>query len=225
MVEPLELGRFISTCRKEKNLTQKQLGEELGVTDRAVSKWENGKSFPDISLIEPLCQILDISVGEFMLGKRIEPEHYQEETEKAWIASLDEPLLYKIQMIIYILEIAAVAVFFPILFTLLAFIIGLSAGCTVLIGQAWGARDHDKLKRIIGSTLFMTLIGGTLIAIFGVYFAEELLRLLGTDDEIMHMSLPFVQWMLAGSPLIFLYIIYTSIIRGVGDSVTPMIAL
>ena len=88
MVEPLELGRFISTCRKEKNLTQKQLGEELGVTDRAVSKWENGKSFPDISLIEPLCQILGISVSEFMLGKRIEPEHYQEETEKAWIASL-----------------------------------------------------------------------------------------------------------------------------------------
>ena len=86
MIEPLELGRFILTCRKEKNLTQKQLGEELGVTDRAVSKWENGKSFPDISLIEPLCQILDISVGEFMLGKRIEPEHYQEETEKAWIA-------------------------------------------------------------------------------------------------------------------------------------------
>ena len=110
MVEPLELGRFISTCRKEKNLTQKQLGEELGVTDRAVSKWENGKSFPDISLIEPLCQILDISVSEFMLGKSIEPEHYQEETEKAWIASLDEPLLYKIQMIIYILGIAAVAV-------------------------------------------------------------------------------------------------------------------
>lgn len=44
MVEPLEHGRFISTCRKEKNLTQKQLGEELGVTDRAVSKWENGVS-------------------------------------------------------------------------------------------------------------------------------------------------------------------------------------
>lgn len=110
MIEPLELGRFILTCRKEKNLTQKQLGEELGVTDRAVSKWENGKSFPDISLIEPLCQILGISVSEFMLGKRIKPEHYQEETEKAWIASLDEPLLYKIQMIIYLLQIAAVAV-------------------------------------------------------------------------------------------------------------------
>ena len=80
------------------------------MSDRAVSKWENGKSFPDISLIEPLCQILDISISEFMLGKRIEPEKYQEETEKAWIASLDEPLLYKIQMIIYLLQITAVAV-------------------------------------------------------------------------------------------------------------------
>ena len=44
MVGPLEVGQFISTCRREKNLTQKQLGEELGVTDRAVSKWENGVS-------------------------------------------------------------------------------------------------------------------------------------------------------------------------------------
>ena len=78
------MGSEMCIRDREKNLTQKQLGEELGVTDRAISKWENGKSFPDISLIEPLCQILDISVSEFMLGKRIEPEKYQEETEKAW---------------------------------------------------------------------------------------------------------------------------------------------
>ena len=71
MVEPLELGRFISTCRKEKNLTQKQLGEELGVTDRAVSNWEIGKSFPVISLIETLCQILVFCVSEFILGNSI----------------------------------------------------------------------------------------------------------------------------------------------------------
>ena len=95
-----------------------------------------GKSFPDISLIEPLCQILDISVGEFMLGKRIEPEHYQEETEKAWIASLDEPLLYKIQMIIYILGIAAVAVlqvplFFTRTYVCEYYMLG-CMGCTVL---------------------------------------------------------------------------------------------
>lgn len=57
--------------------------------------------------------------------------------------------------------------------------------------------------------------------------AEPMLKLLGTNAKVMHLSLPptYVQWMLAGSPLLFFYIIYTSILRGVGDSVTPLIAL
>ncbi|WP_180072489.1 MULTISPECIES: MATE family efflux transporter [unclassified Acinetobacter] len=120
--------------------------------------------------------------------------------------------------------IAAVAVFFPILFCLMAFVIGLSAGSTVLIGQAWGAKNIEKVRCVVGSTLFMTLIGGSLIALFGVIFAENILLVLGTDPEVMHLSLPYVQWMLAGSPLIFIYIIYTSILRGVGDSTTPLFA-
>jgi len=120
--------------------------------------------------------------------------------------------------------IAAVAVFFPILFCLMAFVIGLSAGSTVLVGQAWGAKNLEKVRCVIGSTLFMTLIGGSLIAFFGVIFAEKILLLLGTDPDVMHLSLPYVQWMLAGSPLIFIYIIYTSILRGVGDSTTALFA-
>lgn len=121
--------------------------------------------------------------------------------------------------------IAAVAVFFPILFCLMAFVIGLSAGATVLVGQAWGAQNLQKVRCVVGSTLFMTLIGGTLIAILGVIFSEHILLALGTDPDVMHLSLPYVQWMLAGSPLLFIYIIYTSILRGVGDSITPLIAL
>ena len=120
--------------------------------------------------------------------------------------------------------IAAVAVFFPILFCLMAFVIGLSAGSTVLIGQAWGGKNIEKVRCVVGSTLFMTLIGGSLIALFGVIFAENILLALGTDPEVMPLSLPYVQWMLAGSPLIFIYIIYTSILRGVGDSTTPLFA-
>ena len=121
--------------------------------------------------------------------------------------------------------IAAVSVFFPILFFLLAFVIGISAGTTVLVGQAWGAQNLEKVRAVVGSTLFMTLIGGSIIAILGVIFAEPLLKLLGTDPKVMHLSLPYVQWMLAGSPLLFIYIIYTSVLRGVGDSVTPLLAL
>ena len=119
--------------------------------------------------------------------------------------------------------IAAVAVFFPILFLLMAFVIGLSAGATVLVGQAWGAQNIEKVRSVVGSTLFMTLIGGSIIAFLGVFFAKHILLALGTDPDVMHLSLPYVQWMLAGSPLLFLYIIYTSILRGVGDSTTPLI--
>lgn len=121
--------------------------------------------------------------------------------------------------------IAAVSVFFPIIFCLMAFVIGLSAGSTVLVGQAWGAQNVEKVRCIVGSTLFMTLIGGSFIACLGVIFAEQILILLGTDPKVMDLSLPYVQWMLAGSPLLFVYIIYTSILRGVGDSLTPLIAL
>ena len=121
--------------------------------------------------------------------------------------------------------VAAVSVFFPILFFLLAFIIGISAGTTVLVGQAWGAQDLEKVRTIIGSTLFMTLIGGSIIAILGLIFAGHLLVLLGTDPNVMHLSLPYAKWMLIGSPILFVYIIYTSILRGVGDSITPLIAL
>ena len=121
--------------------------------------------------------------------------------------------------------IAAVSVFFPILFCLMAFVIGLSAGSTVLVGQAWGAQELEKVRAVVGSTLFMTLIGGSVIALFGVLAAKQILLALGTNPNVMHLSLPYVQWMLAGSPLLFIYIIYTSILRGVGDSVTPLIAL
>lgn len=120
--------------------------------------------------------------------------------------------------------IAAVAIFFPILFCLMAFVIGLSAGATVLVGQAWGAQNVEKVRCVVGSTLFMTLIGGTITALLGVVFAKHILLTLGTDPDVMHLSLPYVQWMLAGSPLLFIYLIYTSILRGVGDSTTPLIA-
>ncbi|WP_180102783.1 MATE family efflux transporter [Acinetobacter sp. YH12126] len=120
--------------------------------------------------------------------------------------------------------IAAVAVFFPILFCLMAFVIGLSAGATVLVGQAWGAQNLEKVRTVVGSTLFMTLIGGSIIAFLGMIFAKPILLALGTAPDVMHLSLPYVQWMLAGSPLLFIYIIYTSILRGVGDSTTPLIA-
>ena len=67
-----KIGGFILKMRKEKNMTQKDLADKLGVTDRAVSKWENGRGLPDLSLIQPLCEILGISVNEFFNAEKIE---------------------------------------------------------------------------------------------------------------------------------------------------------
>lgn len=66
-----EIGKFIAKCRKEKNLTQIQLAEKLGVTDKSISRWENGKTMPDMSLYEPLCRILDIHISELLYAKRM----------------------------------------------------------------------------------------------------------------------------------------------------------
>ncbi len=67
-----KVGKLIATLRKEKGLTQLQLGERLGVSDKSVSKWERGINAPDISLLNSLCEILDISVTELLNGEKNE---------------------------------------------------------------------------------------------------------------------------------------------------------
>lgn len=69
-----DFGKFISELRKEKGMTQLQLAEKLNVTDKAVSRWETGKNFPDIEIFEDLSKILEVSVSELLEGKRIEKE-------------------------------------------------------------------------------------------------------------------------------------------------------
>ena len=66
-----KIGTFIATLRKEKNMTQKVLADKLGVSDRAVSKWENGRGLPDVAFMKQLCKILDITVDELLSGERI----------------------------------------------------------------------------------------------------------------------------------------------------------
>ena len=69
-----KIGEFISTCRKNKNLTQKELADLLHVTDRAISNWERGIRMPDVSFFRPLCEILDITINELLKGERIDKE-------------------------------------------------------------------------------------------------------------------------------------------------------
>lgn len=81
-MEQEKIGKFILKLRKEKNMTQKELAEKLGVTDRAISKWENGRGMPEVSLMKPLCDELGISVNELLSGEKIKSENYQEKFEE-----------------------------------------------------------------------------------------------------------------------------------------------
>ena len=77
-----KIGKFIASCRKDMGLTQAALAEKLGITDRAVSKWENGKSMPDASIMLELCGILQITVNELLSGERLDMEDYKKMAEE-----------------------------------------------------------------------------------------------------------------------------------------------
>lgn len=79
-MEQIKIGEFIAMCRKARGWTQIQLAEKLGITDKAVSKWEIGKSMPDLSLFTPLCDILEITLNELLLGEYISAENLKEKT-------------------------------------------------------------------------------------------------------------------------------------------------
>ena len=81
-MDQVKIGKFISQMRKEKGLTQKQLGEELLISDKTVSKWETGKGMPEVSLMLPLCEKLGINVNELLTGERIPDEDYKKKAEE-----------------------------------------------------------------------------------------------------------------------------------------------
>ena len=81
-MDQIKIGRFIAERRKLQGLTQAQLAEKLNITDRAVSKWETGRSLPDATLMLALCEILGISVNELLSGEKVTMENNQEKNEQ-----------------------------------------------------------------------------------------------------------------------------------------------
>ena len=81
-MDQLKIGKFITECRKHKNLTQMQLSEKLGITDKAISKWERGIAMPDTSIMLELCDILGINVNELLSGEKINMENTSQKDEQ-----------------------------------------------------------------------------------------------------------------------------------------------
>ncbi len=81
-MDQIKIGRFIAERRRQANLTQAQLAEKLNITDRAVSKWETGKSMPDSSIMLKLCEILHITVNDLLCGEVVTTDDYKKQLEK-----------------------------------------------------------------------------------------------------------------------------------------------
>lgn len=120
---------------------------------------------------------------------------------------------------------AAMSAFSPVFFLFLGLIIGLGAGATVLIGQAWGARDMVKLHGIAGSAVAMVMTVSVTVAILGGLFSTQLMAFLGTPQAVLNESAHYARIMMMGMPVIFLLWLMSNMSRGVGDAVSPLWAL
>jgi transcriptional regulator with XRE-family HTH domain len=84
-----KIGKFIAMCRKDRKMTQSELAEKLGVTDKSIGNWENGRNMPDLSLFKPLCDELGITINDLLSGEKISKDKYQERFEENIVNTID----------------------------------------------------------------------------------------------------------------------------------------
>ncbi|HZW53735.1 MAG TPA: MATE family efflux transporter, partial [Candidatus Elarobacter sp.] len=120
---------------------------------------------------------------------------------------------------------AAASSFFPIIFFMVAFFIGIASASSVLIGQAYGARDDERLKAVAGTTLTLALGAGVIIGAASWFFLPPLLHAIGTPLDVFDDALVYARVTFLSLPLFFVYLAYTTFVRGTGDSRTPFLAL
>lgn len=141
-----KIGKFIAELRKEHNLTQEQLAEILGVSNRSVSRWENGKNMPDVSLFIPICELFSISVNELIVGERID------KTEKVEIGKSDEIIVETIKESNKAIRIARIIVYIAM--------IALNAVLSILVPITAGPSDAMAvpLASVLGGFISIIVI-------------------------------------------------------------------
>ncbi len=146
------IGEFIKEQRALKNLTQKQLAEKLGVTDKAISRWETGKGIPDVSLLIPLSNTLEVSVHEILLGEKIEEEKKIEKYEETIVNTLttNKKQISSLHKIIYALFVAVEVV--------------------AIYGFTIGADPADAMGLLLGLAFIVTPLVSLLLGLTNISF-------------------------------------------------------
>ena len=182
-MDQIKIGKFIADCRKKKDMTQMQLAERMNVTDRAVSKWENGRSMPDSSIMLELCDVLGISVNDLLHGEVVQMEEYHKKTEELLLEAVKQKeesdrrmlafeIVIGVLSVVILLGFNLIAAYLPmdtwlrITFAVSGFVIGLIGLFFALrIEQTAGyyecAKCHHKYVPRYASALFAMHMGRT----------------------------------------------------------------
>ena len=138
-MEQEKIGKFIAKLRREKNMTQIDLADKLGITDRAISKWENGRGMPDLSLMKQLCDELGITVNELLSGEKLDKRDYQERLEENIINTIDytNKKIKKTKKI-YLIILLVVLIFISIFIALFAIDINRMLNNKPVLFSTWG---------------------------------------------------------------------------------------
>ena len=146
------IGEFIKEQRILKQFTQKQLAEKLGVTDKAISRWETGKGIPDVSLLIPLSNVLEVSVNEILLGEKIEEEKKIEKYEETIVNTLttNKRQISKLHKIIYALFVAVEVI--------------------AIYGFTIGATPSDAMGLLLGLAFIVTPLVSLMLGFTNISF-------------------------------------------------------
>lgn len=132
-MDQIKIGKFIAECRKNVNLTQMQLAELLNITDRAVSKWENGKAMPDSSIMLELCNILKITVNDLLSGEKITVNDYNSTMEERLFELIKEKESSDRRLLAFEFVIGALSVLILFIPILIAYFVPMSERLQLVI--------------------------------------------------------------------------------------------
>ena len=144
-MDQVTIGQFIKTCRKEKNLTQREVAEKLNISEKTVSKWETGNGLPEVGLMLPLCELLEISVNELLSGERLDEKEYHEKAEQNIMSLIQEKAEAKKKLIIAVI-IAVITLLAGLTICLLAELLEMELWLRIVLG-------------VLGAVIIVTGIG------------------------------------------------------------------
>ena len=156
-MDQIKIGKFIAACRKQQHLTQMQLAEKLNITDRAVSKWETGKSLPDAAVMLELCSVLHITVNDLLNGEVVQVENYNKEMENTLLEMVKEKEQHDKQLL------------------MLEWVIGILSALVLLISAMIGALAPIEKEWVRVAIVF----AGIIPAFVGFFFALKIEQVAG----------------------------------------------